>query len=247
MASPNITVMAKNPRTGSAPWNLPLETLDGISAADYARRFKNKIKQAQDHDRYDTLRIEAASTVPRGIKALFGVPKDGDFKSASGNLIVKDSGDTNMVEGYKMEFESYMLVESIQVQATATAHEFNALSAGQPTDLAPAAAGVVSSANTVIGISLNTFLQFRVGDEVKAEGLLPKFPCEYSFSGAYGGAADEGFTQIGVGVARPLRQVVLLKPGQNFVVTLDFLRALVVPQSIQLRVYLSGTLFESVG
>lgn len=246
-ANGKSTGMLIDVRRPGASRQYPIETLDNLSAEDYARLFKNRIKQAQDHDRYDTLRIVAAETVPKGLRPLFGVPKDGDFKTAGGAAIVKDAGDTNMVEGFKLEYESYMLIEAIQVQGVAPSRAFNAEVAGEPTDFTPAAAGTNSSANTVLGLGKTTFLQFRLGDEVKAEGPVTKFPCGYGYSGAYGGDADEGFTQIGFGMVRPLRQTVLLKPGQNFVVELNFLRSFIVAQSVDLRVYLSGTLFKSVG
>lgn len=223
-----------------------LMTLDDMPFADYAKFFSGRIKDAEDHDRYDTLRIEAASAVAKGPKTLFNVPAGSDGKTATGTVFTKDAGDTNMVEGNRMEYGSVMIVESVQCQVIAPAREFAALSAGGPTDLTPAAAGTIAASNTVIGLGLGVNLTFTVGDNVKASGPLAKFPCAYVFSGAVGGDTDEGFVQIGMGRARPLREIVILKPMQNFAVALDFLRATTVPQSIQIRVYLSGVLLRAV-
>jgi hypothetical protein len=226
-----------------------IETLDEMPFSDYAKKFQGRIKGAVDHDRYDTLRIEPATTVAKGVRALFTAPRDSDAKTASGTAIVKDRGDTNMVEANKMEYGNIMIVESIQAQVVATSRDFAAIAQGEPTDLSAAAPATdtVASSNTVIGLADNTFLQFRVGDDVKAEGILTKFPCEYSFSGAYGADAQEGFTQLGNGRARLLKQIVILKPGQHFSVDLDFLRAMLVPQSVGVRIYLSGIRLSPVG
>lgn len=245
MAQQEITVRA--PSKTALYKRTFLETLDEMPFADYVKFFDGRIKSAHDTDRYDTLRIDGAATLQKGRYALFNVPRDGDAKTTNGTPYIKDKGDTNMVEGNKMEYGTILIVECIQVQLVATTREFATLQQGEPTDLTPAAAGNMSASNTVVGLADNIFLQFRVGDVIKAEGILSKFPCEYGFSGAIGGDTDEGFVQVGFGRRRPLKQIVVLKPGQYFTVELEVLRSLFVPQSAQIRVFLSGQQLGPVG
>lgn len=223
-----------------------LETLDGITMEEYTKNYKGRIKNAHDHDRYDTAIIPAATAVSAGDKQLFNVPNAQTGPNLAGTNYKRDEADTNMVEANQLEFGNFLIVESFQVQILATTREYAAFTDAKPTDLAPAAAGTIAASNSVAGIANDFFIDFKVGKRSLCSGPLIKFPSEYVLSGAFGADTDEGFVQVGMGKPRPLREVVVLQPKQNFTVTIKVFRATTVPQNLKIRVYLCGVLLESV-
>lgn len=177
-----------------------IETLDDMPSEEYEKLFKGRIKSAIDHRRRDTFRIDTGGvTVPKGIKAFFNIAIDGDAKTANGVAYVKDKSDTNMIEANKLEYGTTLIIESVQLTAVATSREFGALVAGEPSDLSPAAPAtdIVCASNTVVGLGLNCNLEFRVGDELKTEGLLVNYPSENVFTGSFGADAQEGLFRLG--------------------------------------------------
>jgi hypothetical protein len=224
-----------------------IETLDDMPASDYMKFFKDRIKHAVDRRRFDVARIVGGQVIAADLKPLFNIPLNGDAKTLDGGTTYKkDRGDTNMKENNKLEYGHVLIVESVQVSCLATSREYAALTAGEPTSLAPAAEGTEASSLTVTGLGNNVNLRFAVDDKVKTENPLICYPPDFGYSGSYGNAADEGFTQFGFGRANMLRQIVVLRPGQYFTVLLDFLRSLTIPQSVDLKVMLCGVELEPV-
>lgn len=233
-----------------------IDTLDGMPFQDYAKWFQGRIKQANDHRRRDTRVIGAGTTVAAANYPFFKVPLNGSETSLDGGTTFnpKPKALTNMIDDNRMEYGSFFIIESVQCFLIATAREFKTITTGQPTDLSPAVAeGTNSASTTVIGLARNCYMTFKVGNDRKADGRIAEFPSDIVFTGAFGGASttggvgDEGFVQIGAGKPRMLREIVVLRPGQYFTVELEFARASLVSQNVELEIAFSGVLLESVG
>jgi hypothetical protein len=226
-----------------------LNVLDGMPFEDYRKYFQGRIKQATDHKRRDMRLIGAGTTVLKNRYGFFATPVGSPEKSLDGGVTIdpKDGRFTNMVEGNRMEAGSILIVESIQCQAALSSRDFNAFALDEPTDLAPAAAGTMSASNTLLGLNRNTYLEFDVGRDRKAEGRLASFPSDEAFSGAFGGDSDEGFIQIGYGKPRNLKEIVVLAGLRHFTLFVDFFANTIVPQNVEIEIALCGVILESVG
>lgn len=234
-----------------------LETLDGMPVQDWVKYFGagSRIKNANDHRRRDARIIAAAATVSAGRKPFFSVPLNGADTTLDGGTAInpKPAHLTNMVDDNRIEYGSIMIVDRIECFLIATKREFSTIVAGQPTNLGAAAGEGTSATNTVVGLSRLVYLTFKVGQDLKADGRIAEFPSSIVFNGAFGGESvtggvgDEGFIQIGAGQPRPLKEIVVLRPGQYFTADLEFLNAVTVPQNVEIEIALCGVILREVG
>jgi hypothetical protein len=226
-----------------------LETLDGISAADYNRYFKGNIKGATDSIRFDRLRVGSGAALAKGEIALFTIPNGGQGVMGDGTTNYKKGlDDTNMTAGGQMEYENFFIVESLQVELIVTAQAATADTNNEVTD--PTAAAIISSP---ISASINArtaltqaWLSFQVGDRRILEGRLIDFPSQGGMSG-FGGDLSEGFIQNGVGFAKALREIVVLRPQENFAVKITFPTTFTPTQDLDIVVKLAGVRLKPVG
>jgi hypothetical protein len=225
-----------------------IQNLNNMPFPDYQKYFQGYIAEATDYRRRDTRVIAAGETIAQKKHLFFNVVA-GKTEKTLGETVsyTKDEGECNMVDSSRMEHNTFLIVESLQVNLLATSRDYSVIGAdGQPTVLSVAAEASNSAVNTVIGLVRNSYLRFKVGKHVKAEGRLTQFPSDEIYSGAFGQVADEGFFQIGVGMPRPLKEIVVLEPGANFTMELELFRAVTVPQNVELSISLVGVLLEDV-
>jgi hypothetical protein len=218
-----------------------------MSGQEYSRRFDGRIAGALDDDLYDTLVIAAGDVVAKQTLSLFQIQVGGTGKTAGGTSYTKDYRHTNMVRGGMMEFGNWFIVDAIGFRIVASDREFNAVTAGMPTDLTAATtASTVSSPLLAAGLGGFCVATFWLGDRWKARGPLEKFPSAYGYTGAIGNH-DSGFTQNGQpGVVVPLEQIVVLEPEQDFRIEVDFYAATTVNTNVCIRPYLSGVRLRPV-
>jgi hypothetical protein len=227
----------------------PFMTLDGLSAQEYNQFFKGQIKDAVDTVRFDTLRIIAGTAIGLTDKLLFNT-KAGDNTTTAdgGQTYKKDKVDTNMKVANEMEFGNVLIVESFQVEVMNTAQLATADTVNRITD--PTAA---SAAATTASASLNLFaflsqcwIEFKVGDRTVLEGRPLDWPSQGGIYG-FAGGADEGIVQNGFGFARSLRNIVVLRAGEQFGVTLTPYTNITPTIDINCVVKLAGVRLRPVG
>jgi hypothetical protein len=226
-----------------------IQNLNGMPYADYAQYFKGRIAHARDYRRRDTRIIAATETVAAKIHSFYTIPANGKGDTTLGGTITidpKHKGLTNMVDAGRMEHNAWLIVESVQCSVVVSSRDYNSVSNGQPLNLAAAAEATNSATNTVLGLNRASYMNFKVGARVKAEGRMSEFPSDEVFSGAFGAVADEGFIQIGRGEPKPLKEIVVLEPHQNFTLELEFFVAPVFGQNVEIEWALVGVLLEDL-
>lgn len=226
-----------------------LETLDGISAQEYNQLFKGRIKNAIDTIRFDTLRIIGATAIGAGDKSMFNVGVNGTGTSADGGTTFKKTKfDTNMRVANEMEYENVLLVESFQCEAILTAQLPTADTVNVITDPTAASAAATTAAASINLFALyhQSWVTFTVGDRIVLEGRIGDFPSQGGIWG-FAGGADEGVVQNGFGYGRQLREIVVLRPGEQFGVNVNFPVSFTPTQDINLVVKLCGVRLRPVG
>jgi hypothetical protein len=224
-----------------------IQNLNGMPFPDYEKYFKGRIAHAKDYRRRDTRLIASGGVVPAKVHPFFIVAQGKDEATLDGGTTFnKHAGLTNMVVSGAMEHNAWLIIESVQVTCAPSARDFNSLSSGQPANLAAAAETTSSATNTLFGLVRDSYLTFKVGTRVKAEGRMSAFPGDEVYSGAFGAVADEGFIQIGKGEPKPMKEIVVLEPHENFTLGLEFFIAATVPQNVEIEIALCGVLIEDL-
>lgn len=224
-----------------------LMSLDGVSAQEYASMFKGNIKNAIDSVRFSRLRIAggvAVSTTP--LNFFSGKPGIAGA-TAAGTAITLLKDDTNMRQPNEMEFGNYFIVESVQILCIATAQTATTDVNNEITvpDAAAIISSSVSASINMYKAMLQAWFEFKVGDNVKCEGLPIDFPPSCGLTG-FGGGLDEGLVQNGFGFGKALRNIVILRPTEQFLATLEFPTAWTPSQDLDLYVRLMGTRLKPV-
>lgn len=196
-----------------------LESLDGVSLAEYNNRFRGQIKNAVDTVRFDTLRIAAGVAIGLTDKSLFSIPVNGTSATADGGTAYKkDRADTNMKVANEMEYGNSMIVESFQIEAIIASAIATADTANRITDPTAVAGATLSPPLNLIPLLRDAWVEFKVGDRTVLEGRPLEFP-SYGGIGGFGGGVEDGVAQNGQGFSRQLREIVILRPGEQFTVT----------------------------
>lgn len=226
-----------------------VNNFDGMTSRDYLKYFKDGIKNARQHQRWDTRIWAPATTIAVGTYDFFAVSPGADEPSLDGGTVItKTDYLTNMQEGKKLERGSSLIVDSLQIEVVIPHREFNAFSA----DLSPASAAVTStdtSSATAHMLALDRAAIFELwrGNRLLAEGSLSDFPCAGGFFGAFGGATPEGYIQNGLGEPNYLREIIVLQEGYLFKLKMRVLTAILSVLNVEIRPRLCGVLVETVG
>jgi hypothetical protein len=196
-----------------------LETLDGVSPEEFRARFKEQAKYAIDTIRFDTLRVVTGAAIGLTDKSLFSIPVNGAATTADGGTAYKkDKADTNMKQPNEMEYGNILIVESLQVEAMIPSAIGTTITAGRTTGPTAVAGATISPSLHLLPLLRDAWVEMRVGDRTVAEGRPVEFPQAGGIFG-FGGGVEDGIGQNGPGFARLLREVVILRPGEQFSVT----------------------------
>lgn len=234
--------------TRPAYFETGLQALNGISAQDYNSIFKGQVMNAIDTVRFDRLRIAGGAALPTTPIQLFGVKLGGAGATAQGTAITKLLDDTNMRQNNEMEYENYLIVESFQCECIVT-NQLATTDSNNEVSVPTAASSSATTAAAAINLRTlvsQSWLEWKVGERVVLEGRPIDFPAGCKLSG-YGGGAEEGLVQNGDGLARQLRNIVVLRPGEQFGVTITFPTAWTPDQDMDLYVKLVGVRLRPVG
>lgn len=211
----STAIEVRNPRTGMYERSY-LESLDGIPMQTYNQLFRGQIKNAIDTIRFDTLRIVAGTAIGLTDKTLFSVALNGTATTADGGTSYKkDRADTNMKVANEMEYGNVLIVESFQVEAFVPSAIATADTANRITDPTAVAGATLSPTLNLLPILRDAWVEWRVGDRIVQEGRPIDFPSQGGIYG-FGGGVEDGGAQNGFGFARQLREVVILRPGEQF-------------------------------
>jgi hypothetical protein len=227
-----------------------LQNLDGMSARQYLQTVKGQLKNARDYKLRDTRIIGTGGTVTTGDYEFFVKPINAEESTLDGGAtIARKTGDlTNLLEANKLIKGNILVVDSIECSVFVPAREFATITNGRVTSAAPAAAGTTAASNNLIALCRGSYLTVKLsGKDIRAEGQLWDFPPSKKLSGVMGAVDDDGFVQIGDGLAKPLREIIVLGEQTFFQVVLNFPVDLTIAQNLEIEVALCGLLFESVG
>jgi hypothetical protein len=224
-----------------------LETLDNLPAQEYAQRFKGNIKNAIDTIRFDTLRIIAGTAIGLTEKSLFSVALNQTGATADGGTTFKkDRVDTNMRVPNEMEYGNVLIVESFQIEAIQGSAITTADTVNRVTDPTAVAGATLSAVLNLLAALKQSWVEFRVGDRIVLEGRGIDFPAAGGIGG-FGGGVEDGAAQNGFGFARQLREIVVLRPGEQFNVTYTPLANFTPVLDMDLVFKLAGVRLRPVG
>jgi hypothetical protein len=226
--------------------------LDDLSGPEF-RQIKGKLKNVRDDVLFDSVRFKAAGAVPQGAVTLFSIPVGQGTALINDAALpyTKDESDTNMHgQGGLLGSGDQMVITSIQAVVACSANAFTTGPAALTVDTTPVALAVNTShgaTNTVLGLTQNCRLRFRVDDARDYEnGTLDFFPAEFGVTG-FAGSQQEGVAQNGGLKARYLSRVRHLKSQQRFAVILEFTRPITTAAAGRIKIGLVGTKFTPVG
>lgn len=224
-----------------------LESLDNIPLSEYNQRFRGQIKNAIDTIRFDTLRIVSGTAIVLSDKSLFSVPLNGTGTTADGaTSYKKDQADTNMRVASEMEYGNTLIVESFQIEAFVPSAIATADTVNRITDPTAVAGATLSPTLNLIPLLRDAWVTFSVGDRIVLEGRPLEFPAQGGIMG-FGGGVEDGGAQNGFGFARPLREIVILRPGEQFSVTYKPLVNVVPTLDCSMIFKLAGVRLRPVG
>jgi len=226
-----------------------IQNFDGMTTRDYLKYFKDGVKFAKDHDRADSRVLVAGGTIAAGAENEFFQKVSGENEKSldGGTDILKTDYHTNMQEGGKIEKGASLIIDSLQIECTITHREYNAFANGQPTTAVVTATDTSSATNHMIGLDRTIMFELWRGNKMLADGTLSDFPSEGGFYASFGGATPEGFIQNGFGVAKHLREVVVLDAGYLFKLKARQIGAFTGVLNVEIRAKLCGLLVETVG
>jgi hypothetical protein len=226
-----------------------IQNFDGMTTRDYLKYFKDGVKFARDHARYDSRILVAGATIQAGTVNEFFQVKSGDIEVSldGGTNINKTDYHTNMQEGVKIEKGASMIVDSLQIECTITHREYNGFANGQPNTAVVTATDTSSATNHMLALDRTIIFELWRGQKLLAEGTLSDFPSEGGFYASFGGSTPEGFIQNGFGVQKHLREIIVLDAGYLFKLKARQLTALTGVLNVEIRPKLCGLLVETVG
>lgn len=226
--------------------------LDDLTGAEF-RQIKGKLKNVRDDVLFDSVRYKANGDIPQGAITLFAQPVGTNTTLINDAAVpyAKDESDTNMHgQGGLLGSGDQMVIASIQALVKGSGNAFTTGPGATTVDCTPVALAVNTSAgatNTVMGLTENCRLRFRVDDSRDYEnGTLDFFPAEFGQTG-YAGSSQEAMSQNGGLKARYLSRVRHLKSMQRFAVILEFTRLIKTATAGRIKVGLVGTKYTPVG